>query len=292
MNPLADDAPGDPDDAELVARGKAGSREAIEALVTRHQRWIYNIVRRMTYGRPDAEDATQEILIKAITKLGTFEARSSFRTWLYRIVVNHVLNMKRNTAEAAGWDFARYGKALDDMPDAELADPGGVAADRHVLIEEAKILCTSGMLLCLDREQRLVIVLGEILGVSDRVGADLLEISRDSFRQKLARARRDLHNFLHDKCGLVNAANPCRCAKKTAAFIHAGFVRPDDLRFAKARFEHVREATGDALEALSGLDAAYAAIYRDHPFHESPDFVGRVRTLLADGRFTRPLELP
>jgi RNA polymerase sigma factor (sigma-70 family) len=246
----------------------------------------------MTYGRPDAEDATQDILLKAITRLGTFEARSSFRTWLYRIVVNHVLNMRRTASEAAGWDFGRYGHALDDMPDAELTDTAGVPADHQVLIEEAKILCTSGMLLCLDREQRLVLILGEIIGVSDRVGAELLDISRENFRQKLTRARRDLHSFLHDKCGLVNERNPCRCAKKTAGFIEAGFVKADDLRFAKARFDRVREATGDALEALSDLDAAYAAIYRDHPFHDSPDFVGRVRTLLADDRFTRSLELP
>ena len=60
----------------------------------------------------------------------------------------------------------------------------------------------------------------------------------------------------------------------------------------QARVVRVREATGAAIEALSALDSAYAQIYRDHPFHESPDFVGRVRALLAEGRFTLPLELP
>ena len=54
----------------------------------------------MVYHPYDAEDATQEVLIKLLTKLSTFEGRSSFRTWLYRIVVNHVLNMKRARAEA------------------------------------------------------------------------------------------------------------------------------------------------------------------------------------------------
>ena len=51
------------------------------------------------------------------------------------------------------------------------------------------------------------------VGVSDVVGAELLELSRDNFRQKLARARRDLQNFMQDKCGLVNTANPCRKAE-------------------------------------------------------------------------------
>ena len=292
MNPLTDAAPLDAEDAELVVRARAGSREALELLVTRHQQWIYNIARRMTYGRLDAEDATQEILIKVITKLATFEERSSFRTWLYRIVVNHLLNMKRSVAESGGWNFTRYGAALEAMPDAEIPDETSMPADQRVLVEEAKILCTSGMLLCLDREQRLVLVLGEIIGVSDRVGAKLLETSRENFRQKLSRARRDLHNFQQDKCGLVNQENPCRCAKKTDGFIKAGYVRPGELRFGGERLIRVHEAAGEALEALSALDEAYADIYRNHPFHESPDFVGRVRALLAEGRFTLPLELP
>jgi RNA polymerase sigma factor (sigma-70 family) len=292
MNPLADSAPLDADDAGLVARARGGSRDALEQLIRRHERWIYNIVRRMTYGRPDAEDATQEILIKVITKLATFEEKSSFRTWLYRIVVNHVLNMRRSRSEVGGWNFERYGSALGATPDSDMADAASTPADRQVLIEEAKALCTSGMLLCLDREQRLLLILGEILGVSDRVGAELLETTRENFRQKLSRARRDLHNFMQDKCGLVNEANPCRCAKKTGGFIKAGYVRPDELRFAQARVVRVREATGAAIEALCALDSAYAQIYRDHPFHESPDFVGRVRALLAEGRFTLPLELP
>ena len=79
----------------LVARAKAGDRDALEEFVARHQRWIYNIAIRMLAHPTDAEDATQEILIKAITRLAAFEGRSTVRTWLYRIVVNHVHNMRR-----------------------------------------------------------------------------------------------------------------------------------------------------------------------------------------------------
>ncbi len=101
QNPFVEEAA--IDDGELVAQIRAGSREALESLIKRHQSWIYNIVQRMVYVPEDAEDITQEILIKVITKLSTFESRSSFRTWLYRIVVNHVLNMKRSRAEQREW---------------------------------------------------------------------------------------------------------------------------------------------------------------------------------------------
>src|SRR5215475_7491079 len=88
-----DDGPAEQDDRALVAGAQQGDSRALEELVGRHQRWIYNIAVRMLGHPQDAEDATQEILIKALTRLSSFEGNSRFRTWLYRIVVNHVLNM-------------------------------------------------------------------------------------------------------------------------------------------------------------------------------------------------------
>src|SRR5438093_7312754 len=208
----------------------------------------------MLYVTQDAEDATEEVLIKLVTKLSTFEGRSSFRTWLYRIVVNHVLNMKRARAEAVEWTFARYGEALASAADMDLPDQASVPADVKLLIDEARIGCTSGMLLCLDREQRLVYVLGEIFGVTDAIGAELLETSRDNFRQKLSRARRDLHSFMQDQCGLVNKANPCRCAKKTQAFMKAGYVNPHNLLFVKTHVARVRDVSPKVHEAIDALD--------------------------------------
>jgi RNA polymerase sigma factor (sigma-70 family) len=284
-NPLRDTPETEPDDLALVSRIHEGDRAALEALVTRHQRWIYNIVLRMVYDPADAEDVTQEVLIKLLTKLSTFEGRSTFRTWLYRIVVNHVLNMKRARGEAAEWTFAKYGQGLASAADMDLPDPASVAADVQLLVDEARITCTSGMLLCLDREQRLVYILGEIFGVTDSVGAELLETTRGNFRQKLSRARRDLHNFMQERCGLVNQANPCRCAKKTQAFMAAGYVNPANLLFVKPRVVRVREIAAAAHEDIDTLDAAYAAIHRDHPFQPSPDFVGAVRNLLNQPKF-------
>ena len=225
-NPLADDSPTDHEDQDLVMRARAGDRTALEELVQRHQGWIYNIAVRMLYHPQDAEDATQEILVKVLTRLSSFEGRSSFRTWLYRIVVNHVLNMKRGRLEDPALSFRTYGEELDKIPDLELADPKSESADTNLLVTESMLACTSGMLLCLDREQRLSYILGAILEVSDAVAAEVLEISPENFRQRLARARRDLRNFMNDQCGLVNPANPCRCAKKTRGFIQAGYVDP------------------------------------------------------------------
>jgi len=291
-NPFADNAPTDLEDRTLVARARSGDREALEELVQRHQGWIYNIAVRMLYHPHDAQDATQEILIKAVTRLSSFEGRSSFRTWLYRIVVNHVLNMKRGRVEQTPISFRSYGHELDHTPDLELPDPNNVSADVRLLVTEAMISCVSGMLLCLDREQRLTYILGEIFAVTDTVAAALLEISCENFRQRLARARRDLHNFMNEKCGLVNRANPCRCAKKTRGFIQAGHVDPEHLLFARDHVRWVREVVPQAYETIRALDDQYADIYRQLPFYEAPDLVPMLRRLFESPDFRRATDLP
>src|ERR1700758_1931684 len=104
-------------DVELLAKAREGDREALENLVRRHQPWILHVAHRMLWNRADAEDATQEILLKAITHLGDFQQRSEFRTWLYRIAANYLLDRCR-TAKS----FAQVTQSLNEMPDGDLED--------------------------------------------------------------------------------------------------------------------------------------------------------------------------
>jgi RNA polymerase sigma factor (sigma-70 family) len=291
-NPFIDDsAPADREEQALVVRVRSGNREGLEELVQLHQPWIYNIAVRMLYHPQDAQDATQEILIKMLTRLSSFEGRSSFRTWLYRIVVNHVLNMKRGRMEPPMLTFSCYGHGLANTPDLDLPDQRTVAADVRLLVDEARIGCTAGMLLCLDREQRLIYILGEIFEVTDAVAAELIEISRENFRQCLARARRDLHSFMNDKCGLVNRSNPCRCAKKTRGFIQAGYVDPENLLFARERMQRVGKIVQAKCDAITALDEQHAAIFRDHPFYEPPDLIRALRQLVESPEFKNAADL-
>ncbi len=291
-NPLADNPAGDIEDPVLVARARSGDRGALEALVERHQAWVYNIAVRMLYHPQDAEDATQEILVKALTRLSSFEGRSTFRTWLYRIAVNHVLNAKRGRREPESLTFGCYAHGLDATPDFDPPDERTVPVDVRLLVDEARITCTAGMLLCLEREQRLIYILDEIFDVSDAVGAELLDISRENFRQRLARARRELHSSMNDKCGLVNRANPCRCAKKTRGFIEAGYVDPEHLLFAREHVQQVRDVARTKADILTTLDDQCVEIFREHPFCESPDLVPALRRLLRGPLFRRATDLP
>jgi RNA polymerase sigma factor (sigma-70 family) len=292
FNPFAEDADRNLTDAELVEQAKAGDRAALEQLVRRHQAWIYNIAVRMFFRPQDAEEVTQEVLVKVITKLSTFKGGSTFRTWLYRIAANHVLNMKRRWAETRTTTFADYGAAINATPDLDLPDPKTVPVEVPLLVEETKNGCTIGMLLCLDRKQRLIFTLGAILGASDTVGAEVLEMTANNFRQSLARARRDLHNFMNNQCGLVNRSNPCRCPKKTRGFIEQGHVDPENLMFVPQHVERVRDVAPEVVREIEDVvERQHVAIYRDHPFLQPADQVGWLRRMLETEEMRGALRL-
>ncbi len=148
------------------------------------------------------------------------------------------------------------------------------------------------MLLCLDRKQRLIFTLGEIFGASDAVGSEILEMSADNFRQSLSRARRDLYEFMHGQCGLVNPSNPCRCAKKTRGLIEAGHVDPNHMQFVPSHLQRITEAAESVTRTIEKtLDEQYAAVFREQPFLEPEDQVGWLRRLLDNGGFGKSLHL-
>lgn len=280
-NPFVEATDHDTEDVELVRQAKNGDRDSLERLILRHQAWIYNIAVRMVFQPQDAEEVTQEVLIKAVTRLSTFRGESKFRTWLYRITANHVLNMKRRGGETIPHTFSSYADAINNTPDLDLPDPKSVPVDVSLLIDETKIACTTGMLLCLDRRQRLIFTLGEIIGVCDTVGSEVMDMSADNFRQCLARARRDLYQFMNHQCGLVNASNPCRCPKKTKGFIDAGHVDPSYLLFSSPRVQQIRDAAADTVREIDEVaDRSFAAIYRDHPFLKPSDQAQWLRRIL------------
>ena len=257
----------DINDSDLVQLALGGDRSALQNIVLRHQVFIYNLALKMTRNIEDAEDLTQEVFIKAITALSKFEGKSQFRTWLYRIAVNHFLNTKKRRTELMIADFDSYFKSIDEMPVYDLNDQE--QADLSESIEELRINCTAGMLLCLDREQRMIYILGEMFGFDHNTGSEILGISTGNFRIRLMRARQDLYNWMNKRCGLVNRSNPCRCAKKTRAYIEAGYVDPGNLKFNVRYKKKIYEISKENAVSISDtVEDLYKTIFRQHPLQE------------------------
>ncbi|CAN5500423.1 hypothetical protein BH10BAC5_BH10BAC5_26870 [soil metagenome] len=288
-NPLSDTYSGEPlnSDETLVNKAIDGDKATLNQLIKNHQQYIYNIALRMIGDPEEAKDITQEVLIKIITKLSTFEKRSSFRTWAYRIVVNHFLNIKKTLNEAKHKNnFAEYWTVINNVQDFDIPDSYAAPVDINLITDEIKVSCMFGMLLCLDREQRMVYTLGVIFDVTDKVGSELLEISKDNFRQKLSRARKDIRNFMQDKCGLVNPDNPCHCRKKTKVLIDSGFVDPKNLKFNNEKYFSIQNILNEKGEDLNTLLSDKAeSLFREHPFQTSPDFVAGLKEIISSDKF-------
>jgi RNA polymerase sigma factor (sigma-70 family) len=257
---------------ELIAAAMNGSRASIEALLRKQQDWIYNLCRRMVMNPEDSADLTQEILLKIAVNLSRYDERiASFTTWTKKIAVNHVLSSRKRKMEEIVTTLDAYGRDLDSIPD-RIPD-ARVENDPSwpLLVEETMIGCLAGMILCLSREERIVYVIGEIMGMTDVEAADVLQISREAYRQRLSRARRSLYSFMNDKCGLINSSNPCRCAKKTISFIEYGWVDPKSLKFAAPHRKKVLAYAGENYSELDDFcDAGYSKLARNSPWWGTP----------------------
>jgi RNA polymerase sigma factor (sigma-70 family) len=287
INPFSRNYNGDETDGELIKKAVGGNRQALEDLIKRHQDWIYNIALRMVFYSDEAKDVTQEVLIKIITHLSSFKMESGFRTWAYRIAVNHVLNMKKSKGERNHHsNFREYGLSIDNTPDLEMTGETNSTFDTNTVIEEVKLSCFNGMLLCLNREQRVIFILGALLGVNDKTGSEIMQISKDNFRQKLFRARKELYNFMNDKCGLINKNNPCRCGKKTKALIESGYVNPGNLMFNTNYIYSIKQVTEEKLGQYENyVEKEAGLIFAEQPFNQSPDFVKYVMGLINTDEF-------
>ena len=254
-------------DSELVKLATSGDKKALQNLIIRHQIFIYNLALKMTKNIEDAEDLTQEVFIKAITSLSKFEGKSKFRTWLYRITVNYFLNTKKRKSELKVIDFETYFNSIDNMPNNELTNQE--QNDLTESIEELRISCTAGMLLCLDREQRMIYILGEMFDIDHNLGSEILGITAGNFRIRLMRARQDLNNWMNERCGLVNKANPCRCAKKTRAYIEAGIVDPNNLKFNTRHKKKIYELSEQIATSITNtIEDLNKNIFQQHPLQE------------------------
>src|SRR6266702_5196266 len=129
----------------LVGQAREGDEEALEAIVRTIQDRIYNLALRMLWHPADAEDATQEILLKVITHLGQFRQESDFMTWVYQIAKNHLLTTRRQRAETTPLSFAFIGDVLEAVeaeraqanPTLEIQD----GVEQELLVKELQLRC-------------------------------------------------------------------------------------------------------------------------------------------------------
>lgn len=290
MNPLKNTYSPNHTDNELIQQILDGKKTALTTLVERHQPFIYNLAWKLTGNISDAEDLTQETLIKIISSLSTFKQESSFTTWAYRIAKNHFLNSKKNHSNVFASSFEELGNYLDAAPNTELSESEII--EQSQTIREVRLQCLSGMLLCLTKEQRVIYIIGEIFGADHTIGSEIMEITKDNYRMKLSKARKDLYNFMQNKCGLVNKANPCRCHKKVTFATENGMVDAKNLLFNRKEYSTFKEQLEpDADFLVDDSELKIAELHQDHSFKTAFDKKNFLVKILEDANWQSRLNL-
>jgi RNA polymerase sigma factor (sigma-70 family) len=260
----------------LARAAREGDSASLEQAIAAVRDDVYRLARRMLWHPDDAEDATQEALIRIMTRVGSYRGEAAFRTWAYRVAANHILNWRQSRVEQENLNFRRYGEQLTEG----LADPDTSSPDAGLLVEEVKLGCTLGMLLCLDRDHRIAYLLSDVFDIPSADAAYICDTTRTAFRKRASRARTQLRHFISEHCGLVNKAADCRCDRRVKAAIQNGRVQPGYLHFASGT---------DPRDAISEMEQLHdlASLMRDHPDYQAPQAVtAAIRAVIKSGNYT------
>ena len=263
--------------ADLVERAQHGDGRAVEAVLVAIGDDVHRLALRMTGSPDDALDATQEILVKVLTRLSTFKGEAAFTTWVHRVSANHLMDRRRSAVERLELTFGAFADDLGQGLEPVAPDAG---PERDLLAREVKHSCTLALLTCLDWEARLPYVLGEVFEVSSSDGAWICGTTVTAYRKRLSRARAAVRAFVSEHCGLVAPASAaCHCRKRVTAAVTLGRVDPTIA-------EHATPEDVDA--AIGELEALYdtAGWLRSVPDTVAPGEVAvQIRSLLTSGRY-------
>jgi RNA polymerase sigma factor (sigma-70 family) len=249
--PPADDL--DPH-ATLATLALSGDRGALERLCRQLQGPLFRLALRVLGDAEDAADATQEVLITIVTHLSQFRGESRLLTWAYTVATRHLLRYRKGLSrERSVTKLESAIRAGLSMTDASSEPDGEVRA----LSAETRLGCTAAMLLCLTVEERVALVLAELLGADDALGARLCDVAPALYRKRLSRARQKLRPILEDLCGLARPAAPCACPRQARAKQLAGWAAPGRKALPVVDAADVQRAH-DALGSVRRLGAVFA----------------------------------
>lgn len=249
---------------ELVEKAVEGNKAALQTLILSVENMVYNLSLRMLGNLPDAQDASQEIMIKIITQLSAFRRESAFSTWVYRIATNYLINCKKSMFAQRPLSFEAYGKDIDAgfLPNTDDLLQG---VEHEILSDELKQSCTNVMLQCLDPESRCIFVLGTMFRADSKACAEIFGITPEAYRQRLSRIRKKVGDFLGEYCGL-SGTGKCSCQKRVGYAIQSHRLDPRNLEY--SRLAHLdRAAFIQAMEEMDGL----SLIFADMPKYRAPE---------------------
>lgn len=241
---------------DLIQRASTGDKLSLETVLLSVQDLVFNLSLRMLGSFPDAEDASQDILLKVMTHLSSFKGESLFSTWVFRIAMNHLKNYKKHMFAQYPLSFEFYGNDIRNARTEEIPDLTQ-NVEQAILEEELKLSCTNVMLQCLDTESRCIFILGTMFRVDSRIAGDILGITPEAYRQRLSRIRKKMADFLTEYCGEYGKGT-CHCADRINYAIQNHRIHPKQLNFHTSIPVQAILDVKEAMEEIDGLSQKFS----------------------------------
>ncbi|MBT9774921.1 sigma-70 family RNA polymerase sigma factor [Clostridium sp. MCC353] len=251
----------------LIDLAVGGDKAALDQLMAQIQDRVFNISLRMLGSVADAEDASQDILVRVMTGLPGFRKESSYFTWVYRIAVNYLINYKKSMFAKHPLDFEFYGQDIEKGP-LNYQEDLFEEKERELLAEELKLSCTNVMLQCLDPQSRCIFILGTMFKVDSRIAGEILDMSPDNYRKKLSRIRKKVGDFLYHYCGLTKTGM-CSCRNRVGYAVSQHRINPDSLEF--KNLKRLDQDTLDTVKKEMELLDEASIIFSNMPEYRLPD---------------------
>ena len=261
---------------DLVDKAVNGDSKSFTELIKSIQDKIYNLSIRMLWNPHDAQDATQEILLKIVTNLSSFRKECRFSTWSYKIAVNYLLTLRKKNAMEKNISFDQFHDELSHFK-SDISYESNV--EQNVLIQELKVSCTHAILLCLERDYRVIFILDVIFKINSTDGAYIMGITPAAFRKRLSRSKKKIADFMKNNCGLMNPENNCNCKKRLNTALVNKRIHPDNLLFAN------RDSIDNSLREMEKLDKL-SSVFLSNPYYRLPrEILNDVMNIINSRKF-------
>lgn len=251
----------------LIDKATQGDKDSLETVILSVQDLIFNLSLRMLGSFPDAEDASQDIILKVITHLSSFKKESSFSTWIFKIATNYLIDYKKHMFARYPLSFEFYGNDIENGNTEDIPDLTQ-NVEKAILSEELKMSCTNVMLQCLDTESRCIFILGTMFKADSRIASEILGLTPEAYRQRLSRIRKKVAAFLDTYCGEYGQGH-CRCMDRLNYAIKSRRLDPSSLSYTSAG-EAPKETMKTFINAMEDIDGL-ALQFSFYKIYESPE---------------------
>ena len=192
---------GEPQEITLIERAKRGERDAFNNLFKREQKYLYNVMARLTGDVAAADDLTQEAFLKALDNIASFRHQASFRTWLTKIAINLFRNEHRKRARHSSL-------CLERIP----IPANAVNPERVIIKSELQWCILHNLRYHLPKKYREVLVLRDLHHLSYKEISDILDCSISRTKTRLHRARNLFQDqFINGRCRAYTDDYLCIC---------------------------------------------------------------------------------